>query len=157
IFKTSEVSASQAALIEKATTEQANAIQEISRSLGEISGNMGEISKASSQQQVGNEQIVRGVEEMKEISRGIETSTVEQSKGADIVAKAGDDILVQITLIKNDVEEMKASVMKITKKIEAIRTVATSNLWLAKEMTEETSKLTQSMEVLESEVDKFRS
>ena len=38
--------------------------------------------------------ILSGIEKAKEIARGLKNSTSEQSKGADLITMAGEDILL---------------------------------------------------------------
>jgi len=157
ILETSTASATQTAFIEKATAEQAMAIKEINSSIEGVSSRMEEILKASEQQRAGSELILSGVEKSKEIAQGLKNSTAEQSKGADLITMAGEDILSQVGRIKKAMEDMKAGSIAITKRIEAITDIAKDNLGLAKEMTKESSVLGDSVGTLDGEINRFRS
>gem|GEM_PF-1115727 len=156
ILETSTASASQTAFIEKATAEQAKAIKEINSSIEGVSIRMEEILNASEQQRAGSEMILSGIEKAKEIAQGLKSSTSEQSKGADLITLAGEDILSQVSRIKKAMEDMKAGSMAITKRIEAITDIAKDNLALAKEMTKESSVLGDSVGTLDGEINRFR-
>jgi len=157
ILETSTASASQTAFIEKATAEQAKAIKEINSSIEGISSRMEEILNASEQQRSGSEMILSGIEKAKEIAQGLKNSTSEQSKGADLITMAGEDILSQVSRIKKAMEDMKAGSVAITKRIEAITDIAKDNLGLAKEMTKESSLLGDAVGTLDGEINRFRS
>ena len=157
ILETSTASASQTAFIEKATAEQAKAIKEINSSIEGVSIRMEEILKASEQQRAGSEMILAGIEKSKEIAQGLKNSTSEQSKGADLITMAGEDILSQVSRIKRAMEDMKAGSIAITKRIEAITDIAKDNLGLAKEMTKESSVLGDAVGTLDGEINRFRS
>jgi len=156
ILETSTASASQTAFIEKATAEQAKAIKEINSSIEGISSRMEEILNASEQQRSGSEMILAGIEKSKEIAQGLKNSTSEQSKGADLITMAGEDILSQVSRIKRAMEDMKAGSIAITKRIEAITDIAKDNLGLAKEMTKESSLLGDAVGTLDGEVNRFK-
>jgi len=157
ILETSTASASQTAFIEKATAEQAKAIQEITSSIEGISFRMEEILNASEQQRSGSEMILSGIEKSKEIAQGLKNSTSEQSKGADLITRSGEDILSQVSRVKKAMEDMKAGSVAITKRIEAITDIAKDNLGLAKEMTKESSLLGDAVGTLDGEINRFRS
>jgi len=156
ILKTSTESASQALFIEKATDEQAKAIQEISSSMESIFHRMEEIARASEYQRVGSEQILTGVERMKEIAAGLKNSTLEQSKGVDIIAGAEEAILEQVERIGKAMEDLKIDGMEIMKRIEAISEVAKKNHELTRELEEETSRFGRVIETLQMDVNRFR-
>ncbi|MCX5716875.1 MAG: methyl-accepting chemotaxis protein [Nitrospirae bacterium] len=157
VLETSTASAFQTAFIEKATAEQAKAIQEITSSIEGISFRMEEILNASEQQRSGSEMILSGIEKSKEIAQGLKNSTSEQSKGADLITRSGEDILSQVTRVKKAMEDMKAGSVAITKRIEAITDIAKDNLGLAKEMTKESSLLGDAVGTLDGEINRFRS
>lgn len=156
ILETSTASASQTAFIEKATTEQAKAIQEITSSIEGISFRMEDILNASKQQRSGSEMILSGIEKAKEIAQGLKNSTSEQSKGADLITRSGEDMLSQVSHIKKAMEDMKARSVAITKRIEAITDITKDNLGLAKEMTKESSVLGDAVGTLDGEINRFR-
>jgi len=157
ILETSTASATQTAFIEKATAEQAMAIKEIASSIEGLSSSMEQILKASEQQRTGNQMIVSGVGKAQEIAQGLKNSTAEQSKGADLIAMAGEDVLSQVGLINKAMEDMKAGSIAITKRLEAITDIAKNNLGLAKEMAKESAVLGDAVETLDGEVNRFRS
>lgn len=101
--------------------------------------------------------ILSGIEKAKEIARGLKNSTSEQSKGADLITMAGEDILSQVSRIKKAMEDMKAGSVAITKRIEAITDAAKDNPGLAKEMTNESSVLGDAVGTLDGEINRFRS
>jgi len=156
ILETSTASASQTAFIEKATAEQAHAIKEINSAIEGLSSRMEEILNASEQQRAGSEMILSGIEKAKEISQGLKNSTSEQSKGADLITQAGEDILSQVSRIKKAMEDLRAGSVAIAKRIEAITDIAKDNLELAKEMTKESSALGGAVGSLDNEINRFR-
>jgi methyl-accepting chemotaxis protein len=156
ILKTSTESASLALFIEKATEEQAKAIQEINSSMESIFHRMEEIAKASEEQRAGSEQILRGVERMKEIAGGLKNSVIDQSKGADMIAGAGEAILEQVSRIRKVIEELKIGGEEILKRIGGINEIARRNYKLAGELEEEVPKIGRVIETLQMNVNRFR-
>jgi len=156
ILKTSTESASLALFIEKATEEQAKAIQEINSSMESIFHRMEEIARASEEQRAGSEQILRGVERMKEIAGGLKNSVIEQSKGADMIAGAGEAILEQVSRIRKVIEELKIGGEEILKRIGGINEIARRNYKLAGELEEEVPKIGRVIETLQMNVNRFR-
>jgi methyl-accepting chemotaxis protein len=117
---------------------------------------MEEIARASEYQRVGSEQILTGVERMKEIAAGLKNSTLEQSKGVDIIAGAEEAILEQVERIGKAMEDLKIDGMEIMKRIEAISEVAKKNHELTRELEEETSRFGRVIETLQMDVNRFR-
>lgn len=156
IQKTSTESASQASFIERATEEQAKAIQEISTSLESIFHRMEEIAKASEYQRQGGVQILNGVERIREMATGLENSTSEQTKGVDIIAGAIETILAEVERIKKAMDELRKGGSDIMKRIAVIREVAQRNLELSIQLKEDTERFEGVVETLERDINKFK-
>lgn len=156
IQNTSNESANRAILIEKATEEQAKAIQEISTSMESIFHRMEEIAKASEYQRQGSAQILNGIERMRQMSLGLENSMSEQSKGTEIITGAIETIVEQVERIKKVMDEVRRGGSEIISRIEAIRDVAKKNLELSRQLKEDTERFEGVVETLENNINRFR-
>jgi len=156
ILKTSTESASQATFIENATKEQEKAVQEITLSMESISQRMEEIVRASEYQRASSEQILKGVERMREIATGLKNSILDQSKGSDIIAGAGEAILEQVERIRKVMEELERSGREIMKRTESITEVTKKSLELASRLEEERSRFEGVIETLQMDVNRFK-
>lgn len=156
IQRTSAESADQAVFIERATEEQAKAIQEISSSIESVFHRMEEIAKASEYQRQGGVQILKGVERIKEMATGLENSTAEQTKGVEIIAGAVETILAEVERIKKAMDELRKGGSEIMTRITAIREVAQRNLELSRHLKEDTERFEGVVETLKRDINRFR-
>lgn len=157
IQKTSSESSSLAIFIEKATEQQAMAIQEISSSIESVFHRVEEIAKASEYQRQGGVQILNGIERLKNMATGLKNSTAEQTKGIDTIASAVVIILEEMERIRKAMDEVERGGSVIMNRIGTIRDIARRNLELSRQLREDTESLEGVVETLGRDINRFRS
>jgi methyl-accepting chemotaxis protein len=142
--------------INKAASEQARGIGQVSEAVDKISAMAHQIARAAGEQKTGSEQIMRASERMRELTRFVKNSTEEQAKGSKDITASAENTTAKIGMVHRAAGEVQAGSDLIVKAIDRIKAVAKANADLAAGMHVAMDVLASQSEALNKEIEKFR-
>jgi methyl-accepting chemotaxis protein len=128
ILGSSSRSAEMAAMIERAMTEQARGIQQVSAAVTNVKQMMSQISVATQAQSKGTEMILRATEDMRDISRRVKIAMAEQGHGGKRIATAADNVAVRAGAIAAVTREQRQATGQILGSLERIQNLPRENM-----------------------------
>ncbi len=142
--------------INKASTEQARGVRQVSDAVDKINDMTHQIAKAVNEQKIGSEQITRASEKMRELTRFIRTSTNEQAKTSKGISTAVEAMSAKIGMVNRAADEVQTGSDLIVKSIERIKDIARSNADLAAGQNVAMDVMFKQSESLNREISKFK-
>jgi len=142
--------------INKAATEQARGIRQVSDAVDKISEMTHQIARAAAEQKTGSEQIMRASERMRELTRFAKKSTDEQAKGSKDITAAVEDMSSKIGMVNRAAGEVQAGSDLIVKAIDRIKEIAKGNADLATGLHAAMDTMASQSGTLKKEIEKFR-
>jgi methyl-accepting chemotaxis protein len=142
--------------INRAATEQARGIKQVSDAVDRISEMTHQIAKAANEQKASSEQITRASEKMREITRFVKTSTEEQAKAGKNITTAVENMSAKIGLVNRAAGEVQAGSDMIVKAIERIKQIAAENANQASGLNIAVEIMADQSGLLKKEIQKFR-
>jgi methyl-accepting chemotaxis protein len=142
--------------INKAASEQAKGVRQVSDAVSKINEMTHQIARAAAEQKTGSEQIRRAAERMRDLTRFVKASTDEQAKGGKDITVAVENISSRIGMVNRAAGEVQAGSDLIVKSIDRIKEIAKSNADLAEGLHAATDVMASQSELLKREIGKFR-
>ena len=142
--------------INKAASEQARGIRQVSEAVDKINEMTHQIARAAGEQKAGSEQIMRAAERMRELTRFVKSSTDEQARGGKDITSAVENMGTKIGMVTRAAGEVQAGSNLIVKAIERIKQIAKSNADLAAGLQAAMDMMVTQSETLRKEIEKFR-
>jgi methyl-accepting chemotaxis protein len=142
--------------INRAASEQARGIAQVSGAVEKISAMTHQIARAVVEQKTGSEQIMRASERMRELTRFVKKSTDEQAKGGKDITAAVENMSSRIGLVNRAAGEVQAGSDLIVKSIERIKGIAKANAELAAALHDAMDTAASQSESLKKEIEKFK-
>jgi phosphate/phosphite/phosphonate ABC transporter binding protein len=127
ILDSSARSAEMATMIERAMTEQARGIKQVSEAIANVKQMMVQIAAATQAQTKGSEMILRTAEDMRDISHRVKSAMTEQGRGGQQIAVAADNVTMRAGTIAAGTREQRQSIAQILKSIEMIQDLPREN------------------------------
>ncbi|MGE5809572.1 MAG: methyl-accepting chemotaxis protein [Nitrospirota bacterium] len=142
--------------INRAATEQARGMAQVSGAIDRISEMAQQISRAVAEQKTGSEQIMRASDRMRELTHFVKRSTDEQAKGGKDITAAVENMSSRIGLVNRAAGEVQAGSNLIVNSIERIKQIAKANADLATAMHASMDAAATQSERLKKEIEKFK-
>jgi phosphate/phosphite/phosphonate ABC transporter binding protein len=128
ILDSSSRSAEMATMIERAMTEQARGIRQVSEAIANVRQMMTQIAGATQAQSKGTEMILHAAEEMRDISRRVAIAMTEQERGGRQIAEAADNVTARSGKIAAGTREQRQAIQQILAATERIQNLPRENM-----------------------------
>lgn len=156
ILKRADLSRDMSRSINKAATEQARGIRQVSEAVGKITEMTHQISRAANEQKAGSAQISQASEKMRELTGFVKTSTVAQAKGSKEITAAVESMNAKIGLVNRSAGEVQTGSDLIVQAIERIKDIAKGNANQAARLNSALEVMIAQSEMLQKEIEKFK-
>jgi methyl-accepting chemotaxis protein len=156
ILKRADLSRDMSRGINKAATEQARGIRQVSEAVAKITAMTHQISRAANEQKTGSEQISQASEKMRELTGFVKTSTVAQAKGSKEITAAVESMNAKIGMVNRSAGEVQTGSDLIVQAIERIKDIAKENAGQAARLNSALEVMVAQSEMLQKEIEKFR-
>jgi methyl-accepting chemotaxis protein len=147
---------SQVSEIARATMEQTRGSAMIRQAMESVSDMISQIAVATAEQSRGSEHIAGEVQRMRDLTAQVKNSTREQNSTASMIARLTTDINDLIARIKTACDEQSRGSSHIISSAESIRSTSASNSESSGLLEEAVASLSAQINVLESEVARFK-
>jgi phosphate/phosphite/phosphonate ABC transporter binding protein len=128
ILGSSTRSAEMAAMIERATTEQARGIKQVTQAISNVKQMTFQIREATHAQTKGTEMILHAAEEMRDISRRVTSAMAEQGRGGKQIAIAADNVTARSGRIATGTREQQQAIQQILGSVDRIQDIPRQNM-----------------------------
>jgi methyl-accepting chemotaxis protein len=156
ILERADISRDMSRGINKAASEQARGVRQVSDAVDKINEMTHQIVRAVAEQKTGSEQIMRASQRMRELTRFVKNSTDEQAKGSKDITTAVEDMSGKTALVNRAAGEVQAGSDLIVKSIDRIKEIAKANAELATGLHSAMDAMAAQSGSLEKEIEKFR-
>jgi methyl-accepting chemotaxis protein len=120
-------SAEMAMMIDRAMTEQARGIRQVSEAVNNVKQMTVQIADATQTQSKGTERILHAAEEMRDISRQVKRAMNEQGRGGKQIAEAAENVTAQAGSIAAVAQGQQEAVRQVGLAIERVRDLPMRN------------------------------
>ena len=152
ILGSSNRSAEMATMIERAMTEQARGIKQVSEAIVNVKQMMLQIAGATQAQTRGTEKILTAAEGMRDIARQVRSSMAEQGRGGKQIAVAADNVTLRAGTIAEGTREQRQAIGQILESIERIQDFPRKNITHVDNMAIALKTLGEQAELLNKEI-----
>ncbi len=152
ILVSSDRSAEMATLIERAMTEQARGIKQVSEAIANVKHMMQQIAAATQAQSKGTETILHSSEEMRDIGRRVQHAMVEQGRGGKQIAEAAENVTMRAAKIAAGTKEHRQASRQIQDSIERIQNLPRENVKRMESMAATLKTLGEQADLLNQEL-----
>ena len=142
--------------INKAATEQARGIRQVSDAIGKITSMTHEIARAASEQKQGSEQITRASEKMRELTNFVKMSTEAQAKGSREITATVENMNAKTSMVNRAANEVRTGSDMIVQAIERIKEIAKTNTVQALRLNNALDVMITQSELLQKEIEQFK-
>jgi len=156
ILERADLSRDMSRSINKAATEQARGIKQVSEAVGKITDMTHQIALAANEQKLGSEQITRASEKMRELTRFVKTSTDEQATGSRAITASVENMSAKIGMVNRAAGEVQTGSDLIVKAIDRIKGIAHANAEQAAGLNSAMDVMFKQSATLKKEIEKFR-
>jgi methyl-accepting chemotaxis protein len=156
ILERADLSRDMSRSINKAATEQARGIKQVSEAVGKITDMTHQIALAANEQKLGSEQITRASEKMRELTRFVKTSTDEQATGSKAITASVENMSAKIGMVNRAAGEVQTGSDLIVKAIDRIKEIARANAEQAAGLNSAMDVMFKQSTTLKKEIEKFR-
>ncbi len=152
ILKSSSRSAEMATMIERAMTEQARGIKQVSEAIMNVKQMTSQIAGATQAQTKGTEVILNTAEEMRNIARRVRIAMTEQGRGGQQIAEAADNVTMRAGTIAAGTREQRQAIGQILESMERIQDLPRQNITRVDGMAVALKTLGEQAELLNQEI-----
>ncbi len=152
ILASSAHSSEMAALIERAMTEQARGIKQVSEAIANVKQMSAQIMTATHAQTKGAEMILQSAENMRDIARQVRSAMVEQARGGKQIAAAAENVTTHAGSIAAGTWEQRQSVAKIQESVERIQDLPRQSARRVESMADSVATLGEQAALLNQEI-----
>jgi phosphate/phosphite/phosphonate ABC transporter binding protein len=152
ILVSSGRSAEMATLIERAMTEQARGIKQVSEAIANVKQMMQQIATATQAQSKGTEMILNASEEMRDIGRRVKHAMAEQGRGGKQIVEAAENVTVRAVKIAAGTKEHRQANRQIQESIERIQNLPRENVKRMESMAATLKTLGEQADLLNQEL-----
>lgn len=156
ILDSSLLSTEKSKIIQRATTEEAYVIKQITEAIKSISEQAEHISKATKEQNKGSRLIIEAIERIKELSQHVKLATGEQSTGSKQISETIGEVSHQAEQIAGATSNQKERSKEIVIAIGSIKNIAGESFNLANEMNAAIKSMEEEAKTLVSELKRFK-
>ncbi|MGE5173320.1 MAG: phosphate/phosphite/phosphonate ABC transporter substrate-binding protein [Betaproteobacteria bacterium] len=152
ILGSSTRSVEMAMMIERAMTEQARGIKQVSESVANVRQMMAQIAGATQAQSKGTEMILHAAEDMRDISRRVNIAMTEQGRGGKQIAVAADNVTIRAGKIAAGTREQRQAIQQILASTERIQNLPREDIKRMEGMAAAIKTLGEQADLLRQEV-----
>ena len=152
ILVSSDSSAEMAALIERAMTEQARGIKQVSEAIANVKQMMQQIAASTQAQSKGTEMILHASEEMRDIGRRVKHAMEEQGRGGKQIIEAAENVTARAAKIAAGTKEHRQASRQIQDAIERIQDLPRENVKRMENMAATLKTLGEQADLLNQEL-----
>jgi len=152
ILASSTRSAEMATMIERAMTEQARGIRQVSQAITNVKQMTAQITGATQEQTKGTEMILRAAEGMRDIARQVKIAMTEQGRGGKQIAIAAENVTQRAGSIATGTGEQREAIRTILKSVERIQDVPRQNMRRVEDMASAIKTLGEQAALLDQEL-----
>lgn len=156
ILDSSHLSTEKAKIIQRATTEEAYVIKQITEAITSISEQVEHISKATKEQNKGSKLIIEAVERIKELAHHVKNATGEQSTGSKQISETIGNVSHQAEQIAGATSNQRERSKEIVRSIESIKKIAGESVNLVNTMNTAIKSMEEEAKTLLSELQRFK-
>ncbi|KAF0143570.1 MAG: methyl-accepting protein RppA [Nitrospirae bacterium] len=156
ILDSSHLSTEKAKIIQRATTEEAYVIKQITEAITSISEQVDHISKATKEQNKGSKLIIEAIERIKELSHHVRNATGEQSSGSKQISETIGNVSHQAEQIAGATANQRERSREIVTSIESIKKIAGESVSLVNTMNTAIKSMEEEAKTLLSELQRFK-
>ncbi len=127
ILDSSARSADMSTMIERAMSEQARGIKQVTEAITNVKQMMVQIAAATQAQNKGTEMILGTAENMRDISRRVKAAMTEQGRGGKQIAVAAENVSMRAATIATGTGEQQQAIIQILKSVERIQDLPREN------------------------------
>ncbi len=117
-----------AAMIDRAMSEQARGIQQVSEAVVNVKQMTVQIASATQAQSKGTEMILKAAEDMRDIARRVSIAMTEQGRGGKQIAEAADNVTARAGKIAAGTWEQQQAVQQVLSSLEQIQDLPRRNM-----------------------------
>ena len=152
ILNSSDRSAEMATMIERAMTEQARGIKQVSDAITNVKQMTVQISEATQAQTKGTEMILHAAEGMRDIARQVRSAITEQGRGGKQIGVAAENVTKGAGTIAVGTKEQRKAIQQILESMERIQGLPRENLKRMERMAEAIKILGEQAALLHQEL-----
>ena len=152
ILLSSTRSSEMAGMIERAMTEQARGIKQVSEAITNVKQMSSQIMSAMHAQTKGTEMILHAAEGMREIARQVRNAMTEQARGGKQIGAAADNVTVLAGTIAAGTGEQRQSILQIEESIIRIQDLPRQSVHRVESMAASVETLGEQAELLNREI-----
>jgi methyl-accepting chemotaxis protein len=152
ILGSSVRSAEMATMIERAMTEQARGIRQVSDAITNVMHMASQIASAMQAQSKGTEMILHTAEEMRDTSRRVKIAMTEQGRGGQQIAVAADNVTVRAGRIAAGTREQRQAMEQILASTSRIQHLPHENRKRMEDMAAAIKTLGEQADLLRQEI-----
>lgn len=156
VADSSRQSAEAARAIEKATSEQAKSVAQITETSVSIADQLEQIAGALQEQRKGSDRIAQAAERMRDITRQVRTTTQDQTAGSRQIANAVESVTRQTSQVARSTAEQSQGAEQISEAIARIQKITQDTVDISIEMDMAVQTLKQRAEELVAELGGFK-
>jgi methyl-accepting chemotaxis protein len=156
IRERADVSRTMSRSINKAATEQARGVRQVSAAMDKINEMTHQIARAAVEQRSGSEQITRAAERMRDLTRTVTHAAEEQARGGKDTIQAVENMNAKIGMVNRAAGEVQTGSDLIVKAIDRIKDIAKANAGQATGLNAAMDALVAQSEALKKEIEKFK-
>jgi phosphate/phosphite/phosphonate ABC transporter binding protein len=152
ILASSTRSAEMATMIERAMTEQARGIKQVSEAVSNVKQMSAQIASATHAQTKGTELILNSAEGMRDIARQVRNAMAEQERGGKQIAAAADNVTTRAAAIAGGTREQQQSIKQILESMERIQDLPRQSVGRVESLSVALDTLGEQAELLNQEL-----
>jgi methyl-accepting chemotaxis protein len=152
IVASSGRSAETANMIERAMSEQARGIKQVTEAVGNVKQMMSQIAAATQAQSKGSEMILSAAEGMRDIARQVKNAMTEQGRGGRQIAEAAENVTSRAGTIATGTRDQRQVSRQILESMERIQDIPRQNMKLMEGLAAAVKTLGEQAELLNQEL-----
>ncbi|MBI4684035.1 MAG: HAMP domain-containing protein [Nitrospirae bacterium] len=156
IVESAGTSTEKAKFIQRATTEETQVIEHVTKAIKHMSEQIAHISRATKEQDKGGRLVIDAVEKIKEISRQVKNATAEQSEASKHISKASGNVSQQAEQIADATAKQQEKSKEIVSSIESIKKIAAESVNISNQMNAAVRSMEEEAKSLLLELQKFK-
>jgi len=155
-LETAQMSARMAAMIQKATEEQAEGLRQIRLSMENVSLMIDQVAKATEEQRRGSSSMLDSISDVKEVAEIVKKGTEEHAVGTRVISKNLELTLEMVSHINQSAQAQQKVNGGIIDSVEQMKHVGISAMKDLEDVTSSFNSLRDGIEILKKEMGSFK-
>ncbi len=152
ILASSDRSAEMATMIERAMTEQARGIRQVSDAVANVKQMIAQITGATQEQSKGTGMILHAAEDMRDIARRVRDAMTDQERGGRQIAVAAENVTTRAGTIAAGTREQQQAARQVLESMERIQDLPRQNKKRVEGLASALATLGEQVELLDRQV-----